>query len=114
MVTVYPLWELSAASEAQTLVPGMCEAPGVSASPSFTGDLGHLDSHYVEELREEMVSRAETRVVPGGSIWLKHFNHTCSLGSGLQIAIKDPLCCSGSWRVWSWWEAAEWVSDVCL
>lgn len=42
MVTVYHLRELPAASEPQFPVPGVCESLAISASPSFTADLGHL------------------------------------------------------------------------
>lgn len=42
MVTVYHLRKLSAASEPQFPVPGVCGTPAISASPSFTADLGHL------------------------------------------------------------------------
>lgn len=42
VVTVYHLRELSAASEPQFPVPGVCETPATSASPSLPADLGHL------------------------------------------------------------------------
>lgn len=57
MVNVHPLSELPAsASEPQFQVPGVCEAPDISASPSFTVDLDVSDSHHVEEVNHGKAS----------------------------------------------------------